>query len=416
MDIDEDKLLPVLDSLTADLNVPFLERRGRSNLHRRSPVGAKQLEELTDVVNLLNQRERELTAAVDIAKMLVAKSKRHLSSLEEAKDQTEMVTRVLRAHQQEILLLREALLTAEEKNAKTAALLVEAEDNLSKLSHESAVKSEHLKNLQRQSGPTGEEVLIAELKETMAEQYQAFDSNAEVETRRMLERENEKLRDSAISLERDILSLHEEIRKLRGELSLCSKKLGDSTRLVRSLETRIHDLEEEAKNKDLDLSVTLKKVEKLTEELSAGSPSPNGDWRKSRPSVNRSTVFSLQECGSEGEESEVSDEEFTRIEGPATLSPGGKSGEKHFVFDCWQSALTIDPQPSLSLPPSIHRDPDSGRKDPGEEYFALVPSTQASQAVKLNSPYMDAICTVPIKELYEKAVKNAIPFHKVRTR
>ena len=33
--------------------------------------------------------------------------------------------------------------------------------------------------------------------------------------------------------------------------------------------------------------------------------------------------------------------------------------------------------------------------------------------MKLNSPYMDNICTVPTRELYDKALKSSIPFHKV---
>lgn len=52
------------------------------------------------------------------------------------------------------------------------------------------------------------------------------------------------------------------------------------------------------------------------------------------------------------------------------------------------------------------------RKDPSEEYFTLVTSIQITQAVKLNSPYMDAICVIPPHELYQKAIKEDIPFHK----
>jgi hypothetical protein len=40
----------------------------------------------------------------------------------------------------------------------------------------------------------------------------------------------------------------------------------------------------------------------------------------------------------------------------------------------------------------------SNKKDPIKEYFTLV-----TQAVKLCSPYMDAICTIPTRDLYEKA-------------
>lgn len=40
------------------------------------------------------------------------------------------------------------------------------------------------------------------------------------------------------------------------------------------------------------------------------------------------------------------------------------------------------------------------RKSPPEEFFQLVSSKQTSQAVKMNSAYMDRICTLPMAELY----------------
>lgn len=49
----------------------------------------------------------------------------------------------------------------------------------------------------------------------------------------------------------------------------------------------------------------------------------------------------------------------------------------------------------------------SKAKDPIKEYFVLL-----VQAVKLCSPYMDAICTIPTRQLYEKALKSNVPFHR----
>ena len=56
---------------------------------------------------------------------------------------------------------------------------------------------------------------------------------------------------------------------------------------------------------------------------------------------------------------------------------------------------------------SIIAEPRKARKSPSEEYFILV-----TQAIKLNSPYMDVICLVSPKSLYELAMRNDIPFHK----
>ena len=49
----------------------------------------------------------------------------------------------------------------------------------------------------------------------------------------------------------------------------------------------------------------------------------------------------------------------------------------------------------------------SQRKPAIEEYFVL-----AAQSVKLNSPYMDTICTIPTDLLYAKAMADAVPFHR----
>lgn len=45
--------------------------------------------------------------------------------------------------------------------------------------------------------------------------------------------------------------------------------------------------------------------------------------------------------------------------------------------------------------------------DPIEDYFTLVTSS-----VKLNSPYMDTVCTISTKDLYSLALEQNIPFHK----
>ena len=52
-------------------------------------------------------------------------------------------------------------------------------------------------------------------------------------------------------------------------------------------------------------------------------------------------------------------------------------------------------------------EPVISRKKPIEEYFALL-----TQAIKLNSQYMDIICIVSTQTLYENALIDEIPFHK----
>lgn len=176
MDLDEDQLLKVLLKLEADLSVPFLERRARDHQHRLSLVPFPQTEELRDLASALSERERELVAAIGIAKMLVSKGKSTLLALEEAKDQAESSNRALRAHKQEVQILREALLTAEEKKEKTAILLAEAEERAEKLSGQSLKYEEHLRILQKQKVTRERDAAISDLQSRLREQQENYDS------------------------------------------------------------------------------------------------------------------------------------------------------------------------------------------------------------------------------------------------
>ena len=49
-------------------------------------------------------------------------------------------------------------------------------------------------------------------------------------------------------------------------------------------------------------------------------------------------------------------------------------------------------------------------RDPMEEFFELT-----CKSIILNSPHMNAICTVNTKELYKKALKTSTPFFKWQT-
>jgi hypothetical protein len=64
--------------------------------------------------------------------------------------------------------------------------------------------------------------------------------------------------------------------------------------------------------------------------------------------------------------------------------------------------LTTDQTASIKISPEKVQ-----RRSPPEEYFAL-----SVQAVKMNSPHMDNIINASSTELYAKALKMGIPFHK----
>lgn len=133
LNLDEDHLVTVLDQLTKDLNVPFLERRGRDHRHKRSAVGENYVEELRDAVEQLNERERELLAAVGISKMLLEKCKQAVEACKEAVDKQDLLERLLKTHKQEINILRDELQASEAKCQSLGLMLVESEAAVEKL-------------------------------------------------------------------------------------------------------------------------------------------------------------------------------------------------------------------------------------------------------------------------------------------
>jgi hypothetical protein len=93
--------------------------------------------------------------------------------------------------------------------------------------------------------------------------------------------------------------------------------------------------------------------------------------------------------------------------------------KKTLPFYDLRKSMSVDLMKSFKMTPrtlGVHKQDDwqvfgkAPRKSPCEEYFFL-----ATQAMKLNSVYIDTICTVSPKSLYQTAVKNQIPFHKWHT-
>lgn len=52
----------------------------------------------------------------------------------------------------------------------------------------------------------------------------------------------------------------------------------------------------------------------------------------------------------------------------------------------------------------------NARKSVSEEFFYLT-----TQSIKMSSPFIDIICSISTRELYQKVQQENIPFHNVRT-
>lgn len=368
MEVDDAYLLSVLDQLSRDLSVPFLERRGREHCHKRSAVGTFHSEELRDAVETLNERERELLAAVGIAKMLLEKGQKTLTSLEQIREEQNFLEQTVYGYKQEIALYREQLRTEQDKNETLSRTLSETEANVEqlrsvKLHYEQFFKARggiQTSNLQEKQWEEAKEAL--ELRQKLLESRNfAF------------ERDVKELQSQISSLESSLNLQTKDNAQLRQELANALHKSSGLERELADSRAELRAVQEDCKAKDLESRVTRQHLEQLKEELEFY---PTQHCRTTiHQSFLRADVW-------EDDRSEDS---------PVPLSPS---------------------KPHIERLESLEVVAETARKDPSQEYFTLVTSTQTTQAVKLNSPYMDAICTVPTRELYEKALRQGIPFHK----
>lgn len=176
--------------------------------------------------------------------------------------------------------------------------------------------------------------------------------------------------------------------------------------------------EQYKKNQEL-INITERQSEEL--EMFQSSPpsfSPGSHTHQREPS---SLQLELEELG------EPEEMHFPEVPAPqATPAIRLLDPKKCFNIDLRKSisidirkSLSIDLKKSFKMAPrtlgnhkqeQIQIKAQNARKSPSEEYFFL-----ATQAMKLNSVYIDTICTVSPKSLYQTAIKNQIPFHKWHT-
>lgn len=228
------------------------------------------------------------------------------------------------------------------------------------------------------------------------------------------------------------------------------------------LELKLSQSEETIKFLEFDLSISRKKVEKLEEDLTVEKDQSLSLSAYHERHVSSRTFIHDDAASSSSDEAEtpvrpkhprrdlsltlrddiMQDEElFLGMSRPADLSPRA-SLTKHFTFDNMDAVEIEVRVAEAEILPSDHRDRGFSfgtsvsyhieqleevailppkkpgvvkaryshiplRKDPGEEFFIL-----AVQAIKLNSPYMDEICTESPQELYQRALSSKVPFHQ----
>ena len=362
--VDHLHLRKMLDSISVQLNLPFLERRGKNHQHREDPIS-----ELEDVIQELTEREKELQAAVGIAKMLLENNEQLYNdyldvyqSLEDQKGknqhltyQVESLSNNLDQHESKHQEINKALITAEEQ-----VLILTAENR--RLSQQ-VNRPKETTDSQKDS--------VEELKKEFQEQFKQI-TKYKVD----LERQVKKLQEDKSKLEASNSSYQEDTLKLKSKQEKLETKNKELEDLVKELKEQTHHQQASYEQLHQKNQVYSSKVEKLEEELRLAEEARH----KSLKERKESQSFSLNS-------------ELASLEEPI-------DEENLFAV---KNLTTTHPQEVFYL----RKKYEPPRKDPSEEYFTLV-----TQAVKMNSPYMDTICVIPTQSLYKKALDNDVPFHR----
>lgn len=392
----------MLQDISAQITVPYLQRRAKSNQHKQSP-----LDELKDAISYLSEKERELQVALEIAKYLLDSNE-------------DLQRKVVKLETNELHLINEYRVLSselktcqnllEEKDIKyehATTTLAQTETELMKLS----VDFQRGHKLNEESFLTGDS-----FEKELFEMQNSFQSEMEKHKR-------EVYTGNAVEIEKKYLKVVAEKEKLERENSalkenyesLCNKhkrtvdKLRESERIQKIVLDNNEKMEKKYKNVKGNNEKLMERVERLMETVERLEEEAKviDDHRMKNSSSNQecnSLLYELQ-CLKESDsgKSEESDEEF--------FSPQNslKSFDRRNTCN-----LNLRPKELLEFFEivtypfiEVHSCFKESKKDPTEQYFILT-----TQAVKLNSPHMDAICVIPHSTLFEKAKSENIPFHK----
>lgn len=427
--VDDKQLHSALDSLAQELQTPFVERM-RVNKHH----GKDAVAQLGDAIGELSARERELGAAIGIARMLLAKNKElaeEVLSISCEKSNLEGMIALLRQEQR--------VMQGHASEVEAKCSLLEAELAASEAQYrEAQVSVLRLEELNSSVMHSDHEEGIDEAEEEASHSRQIEQMSRSIQ---ILERDNATIRLKCIDTEKELTVQTENAKKLMEDLGKLREKQKTLNEEKQHWSKRAHQAEDHAKYLEFDLMVIQRKVERLEEEAKfSPTPSTSDSGNKHE---RHTSLFTKLHGIEEGEELEQrSDEEAGQTSWRREMSMdfGNESMDDEDLFSGKRDLFTLGTHkpftfPDLTIcslsPISIWKRTQKDnrkiastgtvnlpckrnqRKDPSEEYFLLVSAIQATQAVKFSSPYMDRVCTVSAKSLYEQALREAIPFHKV---
>lgn len=386
-------LKTLLNSLTADLSLNFLERRGKNKSHK-----ATLLDELQDVIAELNHRERDLQAAVGIALMVLESNEK--LQVKKQKTKVKLLNALEKSHHQSIDIksLQEALIISETRNEEITKTLIETEEIM-------LVNSAELNRIVRERfreadvGASEEEIEL--IKKDFTSQLDSVQKK-----RWELEKELKKHLEIIRVNSSEINSYKEDYEKLEHKYNKIQENYRELEVAKLRQDQRVENLEVQLKLLNSNFSRVKLHSERLAEEISI--------LELKEPEVKPKLVHAsslqseLEEILDHSYESlpssiNVQNEEsidmlFMKPTRFHSQTPQTRTSSMISYF----KLFSLCQSDGISVFPTREQ-----RKKPPEEYFALC-----AQAVKMNATHLENLYSVSVEKLYEKAIKSGIPFHK----
>lgn len=375
-------LVHLLNTLEQELDQPYIERRLKSVSHK-----SNALDELQDAIQELTQREKDLQASIGISKMLIDTNNNLLQDNNDLKLEIFNTKNYNKHLQSEICRYKEELEISEEKYQELNKTLIKTESELIQL----AADSKRSTGNELEPVNTQRKVSLDRLESELYDisfkfkQDHDFLLSGKLEAEKKLRALEGKLNDAGkfnLELEKKVEELSKSLRK--------SEKTANKLREQYAAELQTREETEILYDQLYDKHQKLLKIsERQAEELEI----VQNCKEQSEPVEN----IEGESLKSELETLEENEEALDQILKKTLTLPSNLKNS----FKAVPRTLGVHKQ----QPIYIKRRSD--RKSPCEEYFFLV-----TQAIKLNSPYMDTICTISPKHLFEIANKSEVPFHK----
>jgi len=369
LELNTEQLSGMLESIAAQLSQSYLERKSKE--HKEDP-----LQELQDAIQEITDREKELNAAVGIAKLLLENNQSLKNQQQNYTHRLESAQNENHRLQKQIQDLKSNWELSEQKCEDINSALVTAEEQVLVLDSENRKLKKEISTLRELPETQASQIKEYELHvESLKEEFHAQFREVK-KTNYELERERKNLLESKNSLQDQLDQVKNQVASLENEKQRSSQK-------IKELETQVSQSKENLETQTQKFQELLKEsnkykkhCEKLEEEIKVLEHA-----RQNSPSKQETYSVSLMAEFSNLED--IAEEDIFKTKKESQVEESG----------VWQV---------ISIPCSKVK-----RKDPTEEYFTLT-----TQAIKLNSPFMDTICTIPTQNLYQKALQERVPFHK----